>query len=81
MIEGLQEKLKPCPLCGHDVRVIELSYISNEIVTHIQCPHCELELRHTQYFQEIWSIGFNVTTTLPVNEDATTVWNTRVGEN
>lgn len=81
MIEELQNKLKPCPLCGYDVRVIELSYISDEIVTHIQCPYCELELRHTQYFQEVRSIDSNVIVSFPVNEDATTVWNTRVGEN
>lgn len=80
LLEEFDNQLKPCPLCGNNVHVVEWSHIFNQIYTHIQCPICELELRHTQYFEEVYQLNKTQPILLKVNEDAITTWNKRVKE-
>ena len=80
MIMELEERLKPCPLCGSNALIVEVSFSPDEIFTHIQCSCCELELRHTQYRREVRDIRSRVIKTFNVNEDAITIWNKRVNE-
>ena len=77
-------KLKPCPLCGCEARIVEWAEFYDYIRMCIQCSGCGLELNHTQYWYMVEKVGAlgvkYMERSVPINEDAFTRWNTRVGD-
>ena len=77
-------ELKPCPLCGHDARIVEWEECYDFIRIHIECFACGLELNRTQYWymaEKVGALGLKYRErATPIGEDAITRWNTRVGE-
>lgn len=77
-------ELKPCPLCGRRARIVEWEECYDFTRIHIQCGGCGLELNHTQDWYMVEkrnAFGFKyLERSIPMSEDAITIWNTRVSE-
>ena len=78
----MYDKLKPCPLCGHEAEIQDVSFYTDGINMKIVCVGCGLTLEHKQEFVNHNIIDpatgmvmycFNVA----LNEIAIDLWNRR----